>query len=119
MTLFVFQIIVKRRIHHQTRSTTLYKLIYRGIYPAFFLCACERSFETASFCLKFCLFSSPQPRKLISCRFSSNPSGLSKTNYTTFSYLLIPIYGQEMSENDFLTVAAKFRFCSIFTDICS
>ena len=24
-----------------------------------------------------------------------------KTNYTTFSYLLIPIYGQDMSENDF------------------
>ena len=23
-----------------------------------------------------------------------------KTNYTTFSYLLIPIYGQDMSEND-------------------
>ena len=30
----------------------------------------------------------------------------------------MPIYGQDMSEN-FLTVAAKFRFCSIFTDICS
>ena len=29
-----------------------------------------------------------------------------KTNYTTFSYLLMPIYGQDMSENDFLTVAA-------------
>ena len=29
------------------------------------------------------------------------------------------IYGQDMSENDFLTVAAKFGFCSIFTDICS
>ena len=42
-----------------------------------------------------------------------------KTNYTTFSYLLMPIYGQDMSENDFLTVAAKFRFCSIFTDIRS
>ena len=36
-----------------------------------------------------------------------------------FSYLLIPIYGQDMSENDFLAVAMKFRFCSIFTDICS
>ena len=31
----------------------------------------------------------------------------------------MPIYGQYMSENDFLAVAAKFRFCSIFTDICS
>ena len=41
--MFIFQIIVKIRIHHQTRSGTLYKLIYRGIfYPAFFLCACER-----------------------------------------------------------------------------
>ena len=42
-----------------------------------------------------------------------------KINHTTFSYLLVPIYGQDMRENDFLTVAAKFRFCSIFTDICS
>ena len=42
-----------------------------------------------------------------------------KTNYTTFSCLLMPIYGQDMSENDFLTVAAKFQFCSIFTDIRS
>ena len=33
-----------------------------------------------------------------------------------FSYFLIPIYGQDMSENDFLTVAAKFRFCSIFSE---
>ena len=32
-----------------------------------------------------------------------------KTNYTTFSYLLMPIYEQDMSESDFLTVAAKFR----------
>ena len=31
-----------------------------------------------------------------------------KTNYTTFSYLLMPVYGQDMSENEFLTVAAKF-----------
>ena len=42
-----------------------------------------------------------------------------KTNYTTFSYLRMPIDGQDMSENDFLTVAAKFRFCLIFTDIYS
>ena len=33
------------------------------------------------------------------------------------SYLLLPYYGQDTSENDFLTVVAKFRFCSIFTDI--
>ena len=65
MTLFIFQIVVKIRIHHQTRSGILYKLIYRGIfYPAFFLCACERSFETASFCPKF-WFSSRRPWKLI------------------------------------------------------
>ena len=33
---------------------TLYELIYRWIfYPAFFLCACERSFENSSFCLRF------------------------------------------------------------------
>ena len=37
-----------------------------------------------------------------------------KTNYTTFSYLLIPIYGQDMSEIEFLTACAG---CSMFTDI--
>ena len=64
---------MKIRIHDQTRSRTLYKLIYRGIfYPAFFLCACERSFETASFCLKFWLFSSRRPRKLILSIFSKS-----------------------------------------------
>ena len=41
-----------------------------------------------------------------------------KTNYTTFSYLLMPIYGQDKSENGFLTLAAKFPFYSIFTDTC-
>ena len=71
--MFIFQIIVKIRIHHQTRSRTLYKLIYRGIfYHAFFLFACERSFETASFCLKFWLFSSRRPRKLILSIFSKS-----------------------------------------------
>ena len=64
---------MKIRIHGQTGSRTLYKLIYRGIfYPAFFLCACERSFETASFCLKFWLFSSRRPRKLILSIFSKS-----------------------------------------------
>ena len=64
---------MKIRIHDQTRSRTLYKLIYRGIfYPAFFLCACERSFETASFCLKFWLFSSCRPWKLILSIFSKS-----------------------------------------------
>ena len=48
-------------------------MIYRGIfYPAFFLCACERSFETASFCLKFWLFLSRRPRKLILSIFSKS-----------------------------------------------
>ena len=37
-----------------------------------------------------------------------------KTNYTTFSYLLIPMYGQDMSEISFFTVCSG---CSIFTDI--
>ena len=71
--MFIFQIIVKIRIHHQTRSRTLYKLIYREIfYPAFFLSACERSFETASFCVKFWLFSSRRPRKWILSIFSKS-----------------------------------------------
>ena len=39
-----------------------------------------------------------------------------KTNYTTFSYLLISMYGKDMSEIQFLTVAGG---CSIFTDIRS
>ena len=39
-----------------------------------------------------------------------------KTNYTTFSYLLISMYGQDMREIKFLNVAAG---CSIFTDIRS
>ena len=77
--MFIFQIIVKIRIHHQTRSRTLYKLIYREIfYPAFFLCACERSFETASFCLKFWLFSSRRPRKLILSIFSKSKRSFEK-----------------------------------------
>ena len=36
-----------------------------------------------------------------------------ETNYTTFSYLLIPIYVEDTSEIQFLIVAAS---CSIFTD---
>ena len=97
--MFIFQIIVKIRIHHQTRSRTLYKLIYREIfYPAFFLCACERSFETASFCLKFWLFSSRLPRKLILSIFSKSKRPFKKTNYTTVNYLPIPIYGSFENE---------------------
>ena len=91
ITLFIFQIIVKIRIHHQTRSRTLYKLIYREIfYPAFFLCACERIFETASFCLKFWLFSSRRPRKLILSIFSKSKRPFEKQTtprLVTYLYL--------------------------------
>ena len=39
--------------------------------------------------------------------FSKSKRPFEKTNYITFShYLLIPIYGHDMSENDFLTMAA-------------
>ena len=66
-------------------------------------------------------------RLTTSCRCLSEISGhwidflqieaaFRKTNYTTFSYLLIPISGQDMSETEFLTVCAG---CSIFTDICA
>ena len=89
--MFIFQIIVKIRIHHQTRSGTLYKLIYRGIfYPAFFLCACERSFETASFCLKFWLFLSRRPRQLILLIFSKPKRPFEKqTTLRLVTYLCI------------------------------
>ena len=46
-------------------------------------------------------------------------TAFSKTNYIRFSYLLIPNCGQDISKNEFLTVAAKCRFCLVFTDICS
>ena len=55
-------------------------------------------------------------RLTTSCRCLSEISGhwidflqieaaFRKTNYTTFSYLLIPIYGQDMSEISFLRCA--------------
>ena len=64
-------------------------------------------------------------RLTTSCRCLSEISGhwidflqmeaaFRKTNYTTFSYLLIPMYGQDMSEISFFTVCSG---CSIFTDI--
>ena len=54
---FIFHIIVKIRIHHQNRRKTLHTLTNRGIfYPAFFLFACERSFENTWFYRKFCFF---------------------------------------------------------------
>ena len=64
-------------------------------------------------------------RLTTSCRCLSEISGhwidflqieaaFRKTNYTTFSYLLIPMYGQDMSEISFFIVCSG---CSIFTDI--
>ena len=64
-------------------------------------------------------------RLTTSCRCLSEISGhwidflqieaaFRKTNYTTFSYLLIPMYGQDMSEISFFTVCSG---SSIFTDI--
>ena len=83
--------IVKIRIHRHTRAKTLYKLIYRGIfYHAFFLFACEWSFETASFCLKFWLFSSRRPRKLILSIFSKSKRPFEKqTTPRLISYLYL------------------------------
>ena len=42
-----------------------------------------------------------------------------KTSYIMFSYLLIATGGQTVNKKKKLTVAAKFRFCSVFTGICS
>ena len=79
MKLFTLHIIVKIRINRHTRAKTLYKLIYRGkFHHAFFLFACEWSFETASFCLKFWLFSSRWPRKLILSIFSKSKQPFEK-----------------------------------------
>ena len=89
--MFIFQIIVKIRIHHQTRSRPLYKLIYSEIfYPAFFLCACQQSFVIASFCIKFWLFSSLRPRKLILSIFSkSNQPSEKQTAPRLATYLCL------------------------------
>ena len=56
------------------------------------------------FCLSVCL----------SVDFLQIEAAFRKTNYTTFSYLLTPMYGQDMSEISFFTVRCG---CSIFTDI--
>ena len=89
--MFTFHIIVKIRINRHTRAKILYKLIYRGIfYHAFFLFACERSFETASFCLKFWLFSSRRPRKLILSIFSKSKRPFEKqTTPRLITYLYL------------------------------
>ena len=82
------------------------------IYLGVFLFACERSFEkTSDFALNFGCFQVAD-REIHFVDFLQIEAG-----YTTFSYLLIPNNGQDMRESDFLTVAAKFRFCSIFIDI--
>ena len=87
------------RFARQSSAKTLYKLIYRGIfYHSFFLFACEQSFQTASFCLKFWFFFKSPTTKIDFVDFLQIQAAFWKTNYTTFSYLLLPIYGQEMSE---------------------
>ena len=90
---------------------TLYKLIYGGIfYPAFFLCAYGRSFETASFCLKFWLFLSRRPRKLILSIFSKSKRPFEKqTTPRLVTYLCLSM-DKIWAEMIFLTMAAKFRF---------
>ena len=79
------------RFARQSSAKTLYELIYRGIfYHSFFLFACEQSFQTASFCLKFWFFSSLRPRKLILSIFSKSkrPFGKQTTpRLVTYYYL--------------------------------
>ena len=119
--LFIFQITVKIRIHDQTRSRTLYKLIYRGIfYPAFFMCACERSFETASFCLKFWLFSSRRPRKLILSIFSKSKRPFEKqTTPRLVTYLCLSM-DKIWAKMIFWLWPRNFDFARfLLTDICS
>ena len=107
------------RIHHQTRSRTLYKLIYGGIfYPAFFLCAYGRSFETASFCLKFWLFLSRRPRKLILSIFSKSKRPFEKqTTPRLVTYLCLSM-DKIWAKVIFWLWPRNFDFCLIFTDIC-
>ena len=112
--MFIFQIIVKIRIHHHTTIRTL-KFINWFIVES----SCFRASEvlrTPDFALNFDCFQVADHENSF-CPFSPNRSGLLKNKLHTFSYLLIPNYGQDMRESDFLTVPAKFRFCSIFTDI--
>ena len=103
--MLIFQIIVKIRIHHQTTIRTL-KFINWFIAESSCLRASE-VLRTPDFALNFGCF---QVADQIEAAFW-------KTNYNTFSYLLIPNYGQDMRESDFLTVPAKLQFCSSFTDI--
>ena len=42
-----------------------------------------------------------------------------KINYTTFCYLVMSIYKQNMNEIKILSLAAKFQFCAILTGIRS
>ena len=115
--MFTFHIIVKIRINRHTRAKTLYKLIYRGIfYPR--LSSFSRTSEVLRpphFASSLVVFKSPA-LKIDFVDFLQIQAAFTKTNYTTFSFLLISMCGQGMSEIQFLTVAAG---CSIFTDIHS
>jgi hypothetical protein len=43
--------------------------------------------------------------KIVFLDFLQIEAAFAKTNYTTFSYSVVPIYGQNMSGNKILTVA--------------
>ena len=92
ITLFIFQITVKIRIHHQTRSRTLYKLIYRGIfYPAFLpVCVRVKFWDRLILPQILVIFKSPTT-KIDFVDFFQIQAVFWKTNYTTFSYLG-PVY---------------------------
>ena len=64
------------------KGTWSLKNHYRGIFSPLSSCACERSFETVSFCLKFWLFSSRRPRTLILAIFSNSKRPFEKQTTT-------------------------------------
>ena len=107
--LFIFQIIVRIRIHHQTTIRTL-KFINWFIAES----SCLRAREvlrTPDFALNFGSFQVADHETHFVDFLQI------EAVYTTFSYLLIPNNGQDMRESDFWTVAAKFRFCSILSTL--
>ena len=57
--------------------------------------------------------------KMIFSVFLKIKADFRKTNHITIINLVSPTYTLNMSENNFFTVAAKFRFCSIFSGLCS
>ena len=93
----------------------LKKSLSGNIFPAFFLCVRAKFWDCLILPQILVVFKSPTT-KTDFVDFLQIQAVFWKTNYTMFSYLLMPIYERDMSESDFLTVAAKFRFCSIFTD---